>query len=305
VTHGVLLVDKPVGMSSHAVVARVRRALGTRRAGHAGTLDPMATGVLVLALGEACKVLRYLVLDDKRYDATIRLGVATDTLDADGTVTATAALPAALDASRVQTALCGFRGEIVQRAPEISAIKQAGVALHARVRRGEAVTPPERRMTVHALELRAVRPDEIDLTVHSGKGFYVRALARDLAAALGTVGHLTALRRTQSGRFAVSDAVPFEQVTAAASGDAQARAALERAVVPIRDALSAVPVIALDPAGAEHARHGRRIALDHVVSGQLPQANAEPLLLCSPEGCLLAIAREEGGALQVVRGLSP
>jgi tRNA pseudouridine55 synthase len=304
VKSGILLVDKPSGMSSHAVVSRARRALDTRRIGHAGTLDPMATGVLVLAVGEGCKVVRYLVLDDKRYDATIQLGVETDTLDADGAVTATCAVPAPLELERVRAAALAFIGEIAQRAPDVSAIKQGGVALHARVRRGETVQAPERRVVVRSLVIDAVRPTAIDLSVHSGKGFYVRALARDLAHALGTVGHLTALRRVQSGCFGIERTVRFEQVAAAASGDGHAREVLEGALVPIRDALALAPALALDDAGLEHARHGRSIPLAHVASGVTPEEGAEPVLLCDPAGQPIAVARRVEDALHVVRGLS-
>ena len=303
-THGLLLVDKPGGISSHAVVARTRRALDTRRIGHAGTLDPMATGLLVLAVGEGCKVLRYLVLDDKRYDATIQLGAETDTLDADGVVVATCAIAALLEHARVEAAARAFVGETVQRAPAVSAIKQGGVALHARVRRGETVEAPDRRVLVHSIAIRAVRPEAIELSVHSGKGFYVRALARDLARSLDTLGHLTALRRVQSGRFGIEQAVSFDVIVAAAAGAPDARSALERAVVPIREALAFAPALGLDDEGLEHARQGRPIPLAHVASGITPEAGAEPVLLCDAAGQPVAVARRLDAALQVVRGLS-
>lgn len=301
--HGVLLVDKPAGISSHDVVVKARRALDTRRIGHAGTLDPMATGLLVLAVGEGCKLLRYLALDDKRYDATIRLGSQTDTLDAHGTVIETAPVPAALGLTQVRAAAAAFVGEIVQRVPEISAVKQGGVALHARVRRGEAVSAPERRVRVHAIEVRAVDADEIELGVHSGKGFYVRALARDLARALGTVGHLTALRRLQSGGFSIEQAAPFAELSAAASRDVAAQAALALRLLPIRDALAPVPTLELDPGGVVDARHGRAVALGSVVAGVPPEVGTEPVLLCDAGGDPIAVARQGVGVLHVVRGL--
>jgi tRNA pseudouridine55 synthase len=304
VKHGLLLVDKPGGLSSHAVVSRARRALDTRRIGHAGTLDPMATGVLVLAVGEGCKVLRYLVLDDKRYEATIQLGAETDTLDADGVVVATCAVPAPLPRSRVEEAARAFVGATVQHAPVVSAIKRGGVALHARVRRGETVEAPARAVLVHSIEIRAVRPDAIVLSVHSGKGFYVRALARDLARSLGTLGHLTALRRVQSGRFALADSVSFDLLAAAAGGDPDARTALERAVMPIREALAFAPALGLDDEGLEHARQGRPIPLAHVASGVTPETGAEPVLLCDCAGQPVAVARRLDTTLQVVRGLA-
>jgi tRNA pseudouridine55 synthase len=302
--HGLLLVDKPPGISSHGVVVRARRALGTRRVGHAGTLDPLATGVLVLAVGEACKLLRYLVVDDKRYEATIRLGVETDTLDADGTVVATHPVPSALGLAEVRAVAQAFLGEIVQRVPEVSAVKQAGLPLHARVRRGEVVAPPERSVRVHALDVRAVHAPHIQLSVHCGKGFYVRALARDLARALGTVGHLSALRRVQSGRFTLDGALDFAQLSAAANGDAAARAALPAALLPIRAALAPAPTLELDPAGVLDARHGRAVAVASVVAGVPPKAGTEPVLLCAAGGDPIAVARQGEGVLHVVRGLT-
>lgn len=300
--HGVLLCDKPQGLSSHDVVSRARRALATRRIGHAGTLDPMATGVLVLAIGEATKVLRYLVLDDKRYEATLRLGTETDTLDAEGKVVGACQVPA-LALAQVQSAASAFVGDIVQRAPDVSAIKQGGVALHARVRRGESVQAPERDVRVYAIEIRAVRAAEIDLSVHSGKGFYVRALARDLSRALGTCGHLSALRRLQSGQFSVAQAIAFERVQAAAQGDLDSKLAVERAIVPVREALAFAPALELDAPGLAHAAHGRAIPVSHVVSGELPSGDTEPVMLCDATGVPVAVARIRGAQLEVVRGL--
>jgi tRNA pseudouridine55 synthase len=301
---GILLCDKPAGRSSHAVVAVARKAFGTRRAGHAGTLDPMATGVLVLAIGEGLKILRYLTLDDKRYAATIRLGIETDTLDRDGVVTASAAVPHDLTLARVRAAAAQFTGTIMQEAPRVSALKQGGVALHKRVRAGQDVQAPRREVRVHALDVLAVREAKIDLEVHCGKGFYVRSLARDLALALGSAGHLSALRRTRSGCFDLADAVPFAQLDAAARGDAQARGALLTALIPIARALPDAARVVLDESGAAHARHGRKIGLDHVLSASHPvQAVIEPLLLCDAAGELLALGRYHESELRVVRGL--
>src|SRR5262245_5092343 len=183
---GVLIVDKAEGPTSHDVVRLARRVFGTRAVGHAGTLDPMASGVLVLGIGEGTKLLAHLGADDKRYAARVTLGAETDTLDALGQVTARAPVPAGLDLAQVRTAAQGFLGTITQRAPEYSALKQGGEPLYARVRRGEAVTAPEREVMVHALAIESVGADSIQLTLHCGKGFYVRSLARDLARALGT-----------------------------------------------------------------------------------------------------------------------
>jgi tRNA pseudouridine55 synthase len=265
----------------------------------------MATGVLVLALGEGLKIVRYLALDEKRYDAVVRLGMETDTLDAEGQVTQRQPVPADLSLAQVREAARHFEGLITQRAPVISAIKRDGVPLYARARRGEPVEAPERQVLVHALEVQAVHDGEVRLSLHCGKGFYVRALARDLSRALGTVGHLAALTRVQSGHFELQAAVGFPLLLAAADGDDCARQHLVRAVIPIEAALADAPRLLLDSVGAEHVRHGRELSLDHAISGELPKADAdvEPVLLCSGAGTPLALARCTSAKLRVVRGL--
>lgn len=302
-THGIVVCDKPAGLSSHGMVALLRKAFRTRAVGHAGTLDPMATGVLVVAIGEGLKVLRYLCLDDKAYEATVLLGSETDTLDADGKVLRSAAVPEGLTVERVQEVCRRFEGQFLQRAPIVSALKQGGVALHKRVRRGEAIEAPERMVTVGKIAVRAVRGAEIDLHVDCGKGFYVRALARDLAIALDTVGHLCKLRRTQSGTFSIEGSVASELVRSAAT-DLDASAALRARVIPVAGALNAL-TLTLDDAGIAHARQGRPIALshvcgDHTLNGESP---IEPILLCNATGLPVALARCASGVLQVVRGL--
>lgn len=216
-TSGLLLVDKPAGISSHGAVAQVRRALSERKVGHSGTLDPMATGLLVLGVGRATKLLTYLVGEDKTYTATIALGAATDTDDALGEVTATADA-SALSLARVEEALAGLRGTIQQVPSTYSAIKIDGQRAYARARAGADVQLPERAVTVHRLDVVAFRQGQLaslDVVVECSAGTYVRALARDLGAALGVGGHLTALRRTRVGTFEVSDAVAPDAVSAA------------------------------------------------------------------------------------------
>lgn len=302
-SHGILLCDKPGGLSSHQVVARMRRALGTPRVGHAGTLDPMATGLLVLAVGEGLKILRYLTLDDKRYRATLRLGAETDSLDADGTITAQAAVPAHMTRADVESACGAFVGEFEQLPPAISAIKQGGVPIYKRVRRGEPVELQPRRVRVHAIHVERVGEGEIELSIHCGSGFYVRSLARDLARALGTLGHLCALRRLSSGHFDVADASPLPEGTASL----EQRLALQQRVIAIERALPSVPSLQLDAIGVEHVRHGRRCSLANVASGcpeslrTAPEA-VEPVLLCGG-GVPLALARCDDAMLSVVRGL--
>lgn len=300
---GVLVVDKPCGPTSHDVVQRVRRALRTRSVGHAGTLDPMATGVLVVAVGEGTKLVSHLTADDKVYEATVTLGTATDTLDAEGTVTATADVPPLREA-QVRPVLAGFVGLLAQRAPRVSAIKVGGRALHDRVRRGEQVEAPVREVRVHSLDLLSMEGPELRLRVHSGKGFYVRSLARDLAEALGTVGHLSALRRTRSGVFDLSEAVDLASIERAAAGDETMRSRLGSALGSLERASAALPQVSLTAEGVDDARHGRPISAERASITDLPDLPPDATIaLLDPEGCLVALGRREGDRLRVVRGI--
>ena len=202
---GLLLVDKPAGMTSHDVVDRARRALRTRRIGHGGTLDPFATGLLVLLVGRATRLLPYLDGEPKVYDATIRFGAETDTDDLSGTVTAEAPLP---PRAAVEKAIDGLTGEIEQVPPAYSAKQVGGTRAYAAARRGETLALAAVPVRVARWEIRAWRDAEYDVTVVCGGGTYIRALARDLGRAAGSAAHLSALRRTASGRFDVSAAVP-------------------------------------------------------------------------------------------------
>ena len=207
---GLLLVDKPGGMTSHDVVARARRVLSVRRVGHAGTLDPMATGLLVLGVGAATRLLGYVGGHDKTYEATIRLGQSTVTDDREGEVVATTSA-AHLDDAAVAAALAAQTGPLLQVPSSVSAVKVAGRRSYDRVRAGEEVVLEPRAVTVHRLDVhRVTRPTpdlvDVEVTVACTAGTYVRAIARDAGAALGVGGHLTALRRTASGPFAVAEA---------------------------------------------------------------------------------------------------
>lgn len=300
---GLLRVDKALGPSSHRVVGMARKALGTRDVGHAGTLDPLASGVLVLGVGEGLKLLRYLVLDDKRYRTTIALGRETSTLDGEGEVTERKPVPAGLDVATVQAVANRFLGVTEQRVPDISAVKQGGQRLYARARRGEAVDAPTRRVIVHQLTILSVGPDTIDLEVSCGKGFYVRSLARDLARALDTVGHVQLLRRLQSGEHTVQGALSSDVLARAADGDEAARAQASGALIAPRDALPEAPRVTLSEEGAQRVRHGRAVLAPHTLEGALPSQPPEPILLLDRAGALLALARREGDALRVVRGM--
>ncbi|AKF06244.1 tRNA pseudouridine synthase B [Sandaracinus amylolyticus] len=292
-----LVVDKPRGPTSHDVVAWARRALGTRAVGHAGTLDPMATGVLVLGVGEGTKLTPYLMSEDKAYETTIVLGAETDTLDAEGRATSEHDVPA-LDRATVEAACARFVGTYLQRAPAVSAIKKDGVALHERVRRGEDVEAPEREVRCDAIEVLDVRAREIDLRVRCGKGFYVRSLGRDLARELGTRGHLGALRRTRSGAFGAEDALSGEVLQRARRGDEDARAQVRASLRSLEAALSTIARLDVGASGARELRHGRALRIEEPVV-------REPIAALDESGELVAIVRWSEGALRVVRGFAP
>lgn len=301
--HGVLVVDKPAGMTSHDMVQLTRRALRTRAVGHAGTLDPLATGVLVLGVGEGTKLLHHLTHHDKTYLATLRLGTETDSLDADGTVCASAPVPADLTLEQVQTAARAFAGEHLQRAPAVSAIKQGGVALHERVRRGEEVQAPERLVRVLDLQILALRGPDIDLRVTAQKGFYVRALARDLALALGTRGHLTILRRVASGGFTLADATRFELIERARRGDEAAQVALRARLLRLSAALRGQPCVRVDAQGLADVRHGKALLPERFGFAQLPADGTEPVAVLDEGGVLIALGRARADRIEIARGI--
>lgn len=296
--HGVLIVDKERGPTSHDVVGHARRALGTRAIGHTGTLDPMATGVLVLLLGEATKLAGYLMANDKTYSGTLRLGIATDTLDAEGQHTEERPVPH-LELAHVQAIAEGFLGEIDQVAPLASAIKVSGQVLHRALRKGKDIEAPVRRVRLDAIEVKAVREGEIDFSLRCGKGFYVRALARDLAEKLGTVGHLTALRRDSNGVFVTEQAVAFKTLREA-RGDPALSSALRTRVLPLASALDGFAQVTLSDQGVIEARHGKPISAANVIARR---AGGEDIIVaCDGAGMPIALVRWEEGDLRVARG---
>jgi tRNA pseudouridine55 synthase len=210
-TSGILLVDKPSGMTSHDVVSRVRRLAGTRKVGHAGTLDPMATGLLLLGIDASTRLLTYLVGLDKEYLATIRLGFDTTTDDAEGDPLGSPVDTSAITADEIAAAIRPLTGRISQVPSSVSAIKVDGKRSYDRVRAGEEFTLTAREVTISAFEVLDQRPGELDVRVKCSSGTYIRALARDLGAALGVGGHLTALRRTRIGPFRVIDAGQLDE----------------------------------------------------------------------------------------------
>lgn len=291
--NGIVVVDKPGGCTSHDVVQRVRRAIQQRSVGHAGTLDPLATGVLVVAIGEGTKLVSHLQCDDKRYEVSIALGAETDSLDADGLVTERAEVPQ-LDRTTVSEALRPFLGRHPQEAPKLSAIKVGGTPLHRRARRGENVQAPKREVELLEAEVEDVKANELRLKIHCGKGFYVRALARDLARALGTRGHVTRLRRTASGRFDLSRAIDGDEVTEEAIADG---------LIPVSEACSALARVDLRETGAEHARHGRPIGADDIIGDGWRAVDSDELLaLFAPDDEVVALGRREDDRVRVVRG---
>ncbi|HSE72294.1 MAG TPA: tRNA pseudouridine(55) synthase TruB [Nocardioidaceae bacterium] len=275
---GLVVVDKPAGMTSHDVVARVRRLAGTRKVGHAGTLDPMATGVLLVGVNRATRLLGHLMLTEKAYDAVVRLGVATTTDDAEGEAVATADASGLTDET-VRRALGGFVGSIEQVPSAVSAIKVGGERAYARVRAGEQVDLPARPVTIHALEVGSVRRQgavvDVAISVRCSSGTYIRAIARDLGAALGVGGHLTALRRTAVGPFTLADAHTLDELAQTWS------------MVPISDvARRCFPSYLLDEQGARDVSVGRRLGLDLGAAG--------PVAVFDDAGTFLALYEQRG-----------
>lgn len=275
---GLVVVDKAGGMTSHDVVARVRRLAGTRKVGHAGTLDPMATGVLVLGVNRATRLLGQLMLTEKSYDATLRLGVSTTTDDAEGEVLATAPVEG-LDEAAVREVLGGFVGEIDQVPTAVSAIKVDGKRAYQRVREGEQVALEPRRVTIHELVVHEVAGADVRLSVRCSSGTYIRAIARDAGAALGVGGHLTALRRTAVGEFGLDRARTLEQL------------ADDFALVPIGEAARrSFASVDLDEAEARDVRFGR--TLERELEGLTA--------LFAPDGEFLALYEPREGRARAV-----
>ncbi|WP_425571649.1 tRNA pseudouridine(55) synthase TruB [Nocardioides aquiterrae] len=268
-------------MTSHDVVSRVRRLAGTRKVGHAGTLDPMATGVLVLGVNRATRLLGHLMLTEKRYDATIRLGVATTTDDADGEVLATAST-AGLDEATIRAAAAEFVGDLMQVPTAVSAIKVDGKRAYQRVREGEDVELAARPVTVHELVVTDVRVSdstELDVSVRCSSGTYIRAIARDLGARLGVGGHLTALRRTAVGPYDLGVAHTLDEL------------AENFVLLPIADAArAAFPALDLDEGHATDVRYGR--ALDLELAGLTA--------VFAPDGQFLALYEPRDGVARAV-----
>jgi tRNA pseudouridine55 synthase len=269
VPDGLLLVDKPSGITSHDAVDRVRMALGTRKVGHAGTLDPMATGLLVMGVGRATRLLRFLGDLDKEYEGTARLGEESDTLDSEGTVIRTA--PVDVDESELREAMAALTGDLEQRPPAYSAVKVRGRRLHRAARAGETLEAPPRTVRVEAFDLIGFDGREVSFRVVCSSGTYVRVLAADLGTRLGCGAHLVRLVRTRIGPFRLREArspdVPEE-------------------LLPVETAVAHLPRLDVDAEEAEAARHGRCLG---------PASIEGPFGAFAPDGMLIGVFRDTGG----------
>jgi tRNA pseudouridine55 synthase len=297
VADGVVVVDKPSGWTSHDVVARVRKLAATRKVGHAGTLDPMATGVLVLGIGRATRLLGYLSGHSKAYDATIRLGQSTVTDDADGEIERSVDA-SGLDPAAVESVMKQLTGEVDQVPSAVSAVKIAGERAYKRVRQGKNVEIPPRRVTIFKFSMQAARPHDevIDVDVHVDctAGTYVRALARDLGDALQVGGHLTRLRRTRSGRYSISEARPLSE--------------LERDldVVDIGETAHAnFATFTLTDEQTAAARNGRPLQVRLDEDLPRPSGRRDPVAVMSMTGEFIGLYEQHGPVAKAVAVFAP
>ncbi len=277
--NGILIIDKPAGPTSFEVVRRVRALLKADKAGHTGTLDPLATGVLPVCVGAATKIAGFISEGNKSYDALIRLGLETDTLDAAGQVIAEGRVPN-LSGPVLEAVLAKFRGSYLQVPPMFSAVKVGGKRLHQLARMGQTVRREPRPVEVHELSLRDFSAAEIAISLTCSKGFFVRALAHDIGRELGCGGHLKALRRTASGPFTLDQALGLERLTALASG-VDVEAAVGPHLLSANEALANMPAIQVSAAEAGRVAHGVPI--------EWPAGTGRVRVL-GPDGALLAIA---------------
>lgn len=249
---GILLVDKPQGITSHGVISRLRKTLNTRRIGHAGTLDPLATGLLVVAVGPATRFLQYLDLEPKTYVATVKFGESTNTYDAEGEITQTRPIPQDLD-QKIQTHIPAFLGKIAQIPPIFSAIKHQGKPLYEYARNGEDVELKVRYVHIANYEMNNINPPEATFTIVCSGGTYIRSLAHDLGEAIGCGAHITSLRRTGAGTYDIPQTTPLDQITA-------------DHLIPVKSALTHLPQVILNPRQLTHIRHGRPVLIPETIA---------------------------------------
>jgi tRNA pseudouridine55 synthase len=275
--HGFLALDKPEGISSHAVVQAVRRACKTRRVGHAGTLDPLATGVLLVGVGHATRLIEFLTAQNKSYRATMRLGMITDSQDITGEVRETRTVPE-LSTAQIQSACAMFKGEIEQVPPMFSALKRNGVPLYRLARKGEEVERQKRRVDITSIHVVGREGNDIVLEVDCSKGTYIRTLCHDIGLELGCGACMSALRRTASGMFTEDNLVSIEDLR---RGD--------RRLIPVMKALAHLPQVELLPSGRERLRDGIPPTVDQVCPFPAAIRDADNILL-SHEGQLIGVA---------------
>jgi tRNA pseudouridine55 synthase len=283
-SNGLLLIDKPPGVTSHDVVGQVRRVLNEQRVGHAGTLDPMATGLLILGVGSSTRLLRFAQSEVKRYEGVVTFGVRTDSLDADGVVVETAPVPE-LSREMVNAALAGLLGEQDQIPPMVSAIKVNGQRLHALAREGVVIEREPRTITIHELSLAPVDETHWSFDVTCSVGTYVRVLLSDLAERLGTLGHLSALRRLSSGTHHVRDALSYYQLDERISEDLPV-------LQPPRAFVEHLALVTITGDEERRLRMGQRVTLD--------RSDREEIAALNERGDLVAVLRPRGDVWQPV-----
>jgi len=287
--NGILVINKPQNWTSHDVVSKARRLLQEKKIGHTGTLDPLATGVLVLCIGKATKIVRYLEADDKEYIAELKLGETTDTLDSDGSILESHEYtPPSRD--EVQRALDRFQGNILQRPPAYSAVKVSGVPSYRLARQGTILEHEERPVTISAITLLEYCDPLVRFSVTCSKGTYIRTLCAQIGAHLGAGAHLTALVRTRSGRFLIEKALDLEQLAGKAS-----LGLAEQTLLSLNEALASFDAVTIDPSDARRISHGNTISIPpgFVVN------DSKPLIqVLDRNGTMLAIATTSAGLIR-------
>ena len=285
---GVLVIDKPTGMTSHDVVNVVRRGTDIRRAGHTGTLDPRASGVLVVLVGPAVRLSEYISASDKRYQAIIRMGTATDTYDAEGAFTREE-VTVDVTEEQFETELKKFEGEVEQTPPAYSAVKVNGRKAYEMARKGEEVELEPRMIQVHHLEVLEWATPEVVVDVHCSSGTYIRSLANDLGEVLGCGAYLVGLRRTKNGRFSLRDSVPLRKLKESfETGD------WYKYLIPAAESLADWYSVELDPDEVETLRHGQRVKADPGTEAEMARGISEAGELVA----LLKLVEGEGGSLE-------
>ena len=293
--HGILLLDKPQGLSSNQALQKARRLFGASKAGHTGSLDPLATGLLPVCFGEATKIAGYLLGASKAYRARVVLGVTTNTDDAEGEVLQKRAVPP-LDIAAIEQALAPLRGRIVQVPPAYSAIKQGGVPLYKRARRGEEVTVPAREVDVHSLQLVELGDSDLVLDVECGSGTYVRSLARDLGERLGCGAHLSALRRLWVEPFRAPRMYTLDELQKLREDGGEP--ALQALLLPLEEGLQGLPGIQVSPEQAQQLQQGKRWCQDGLRAVDLARA------LDDGQRLVALVRIDAAGEVAVVRGFN-